>query len=98
MTETQRKFLTEYLGECWLVNEPETVEFEDGSPISRYNRTFTELSDKQDLLERVIKKCEWDNWLDYLWDKTPVRSFSQWLIQLSPEKTAELICKWKGVE
>lgn len=97
MTETQSKFLTEYLGECWKGDIVDGICERCGTVFST-NRTFTTAQDKQDLLEAVIEKGEWDDWLDYLWDKTPVRSFSQWLIQLSPLETAELICKWKGVE
>ena len=97
MTETQSKFLTEYLGECWKGDIVDGICERCGTVFST-NRTFTTAQDKQDLLEAVIEKGEWDDWLDYLWDKTPVRSFSQWLIQLSPLETAKLICKWKGVE
>ena len=108
MTETQRKFLTEYLGECW--HSQETYYDCDKAEIVQ-RRTFTELKDKQDLLEAVIEKFEWNS-VTY---DSPVLSgkfigfrefatkyyeidFTLWLIQLSPEATAELICKWKGVE
>ena len=62
MTETQRKFLTEYLGECWHKDDvcPHCGYYCTGKsvyccpPIP--NRTFTDLKDKQDLLEAIIKK------------------------------------------
>ena len=91
MTETQRKWLTEYLGEKWLELTPTYDEF-------RRNRTFTSWQDKQDLLEKVIENGEWDGFLDHLWDRVDGGHFTAWLIKLSPEKTAELICRWKGVE
>lgn len=96
MTETQRKFLTEYLGECWHSQET-YYDCEKGYIVRR--RTFTDLKDKQDLLEAVIKKEQsiynvFSSWsLDYGMD-----DFVVWLIKLSPIETAELICKWKWVE
>jgi small-conductance mechanosensitive channel len=55
--------------------------------------------DKQDLLEAVIKKEQsiynvFSSWLS----DAGMDDFVVWLIKLSPEATAELICKWKGVE
>ena len=97
MTESQRSFLTGYLGEQWKGDIVDAICERCGTVFS-VNRTFTEPKDKQDLLEKVIAKGEWDSFLDYLWDKVKVSHLSSWLIQLSPEETAELICKWKGVE
>jgi hypothetical protein len=60
---------------------------------------FTYAQDKQDLLEAVIKKEQsiynvFSSWsLDYGMD-----DFVVWLIKLSPLETADLICRWKGVE
>jgi len=112
MTETQRKWLTEYLGECWHntsggISEDmmslkcgvcgkwlhiENIEL-------CYQRTFTDLKDKQDLLEKVIEKGEWMEFCYYLWATLSVETFGSsfftWLIQLPPIETAELICKWK---
>jgi len=101
MTETQRKFLTEYLGEQWW-----HVGVRD-----YLNRTFTTAQDKQDLLEKVIENGEWvrynkTGFAHYLKAEHQMKSvegscselFTTWLIQLSPEQTAELICRWKGVE
>jgi hypothetical protein len=62
MTETQRKFLTEYLGECWHSQET-YYDCEKAEIVQR--RTFTDLKDKQDLLEAVIKKNEW---YSVVWD------------------------------
>lgn len=102
MTESQRKFLTEYLGECWIDhNNPDQLIYARQVYIDKStlrNRTFTEPKDKQDLLEKVIEKGEWLEWLDYLWYEDTKNTFVEWLIQLSPEETAELICRWKGVE
>jgi hypothetical protein len=86
MTETQRKFLTEYLGDEWL----------PGFQFDVFNRTFTTAQDKQDLLEAVIKHGEFNDFLYSEFRKT-LYVVSD-IIQLSPEATAELICRWKGVE
>ena len=95
MTETQKRFLTEYLGECWKGDIVDGICERCGTVFST-NRTFTTEQDKQDLLMKVIEKGEWDGFLDHLWDRVDGGHFT--LIQLSPEKTAELICSWKGVE
>jgi hypothetical protein len=96
MTETQRKFLTEYLGECWHSQET-YYDCEKGYIVRR--RTFTDLKDKQDLLEAVIKKEQSIYHVFSSWSlDTGMDDFVVWLIKLSPEETAELICKWKGVE
>ena len=96
MTETQSKFLTEYLGECWKGDIVDGICERCGTVFST-NRTFTTAQDKYDLLEKVIEKGEWDGFLNYLWDKVDGGHFTAWLIQLSPEKTAELICRWKVI-
>jgi hypothetical protein len=112
MTETQRKWLTEYLGECWHIPNGEIstdmmsrkcsvcgkwlhfADIELGT-----NRTFTTAKDKQDLLEAVIKKEQSIYHVFSSWSlDTGMDDFVVWLIKLSPEETAELICKWKGVE
>jgi hypothetical protein len=93
MTETQRKWLTEYLGECWHSQET-YYDCEKGYIVRR--RTFTDLKDKQDLLEAVIRKDEFNDFLYSEFRKT-LYIISD-IILLSPEATAELICKWKGVE
>lgn len=104
MTETQRKFLTEYLGETIFPNPYQLKE------IVKLNRTFATAQDKQDLLEAVIEKGEWlieyvgfARYLKAEYNQQCVEGhyrnvFTAWLIQLSPLETAELICKWKGVE
>jgi hypothetical protein len=76
MTETQRKFLTEYLGECWHEREQgrkllywyckhcgNYLNINSGEDIPR--RTFTTAQDKQDLLEAIIRKNEW---YSVVWD------------------------------
>jgi hypothetical protein len=112
MTETQRKFLTEYLGECWRSQET-YYDCEKGHIVQR--RTFTDLKDKQDLLEKVIEKGEWDDFINIAYQEyssqfpfaygekicmssleSRFHHYYKWLILLSPEETAELICKWKG--
>lgn len=98
MTETQSKFLTEYLGECWKGDIVDGICERCGTVFST-NRTFTTEQDKQDLLEAVIKKEQsiyhvFSSWLS----DAGMDDFVVWLIKLSPEATAELICKWKGVE
>jgi len=106
MTPEYQKLLTEMIGECWHEFEPldngiipqcKKCSMSMLFPWTK-NRTFTEPKDKQDLLEKVIEKGEWLEWLDYLWYEDTKNTFVEWLIQLSPEETAELICKWKGVE
>jgi hypothetical protein len=95
MTETQRKFLTEYLGECWHSQET-YYDCEKGYIVRR--RTFTDLKDKQDLLEAVIKKESIYNVFSSWPLDTGMYDFVVWSIKLSPLSTAELICKWKGIE
>ena len=104
MTETQRKWLHEYLVERWF-DWDNCVGF-----THRPNRTFTGLKDKQDLLEAVMNRREWMDFCSMfidshknklavrLWKDISDAMIMQWLIQLTPIKTAELICKWKGVE
>ena len=120
MTETQRKFLTEYLGECWhemkVVDYNGTVRYQTmecykcgcicNVDLPSYHRamqrTFTTIQDKKDLLMAIIEKGEWSEFHIYAVGSCPSNwnpeEYTKWLIQLSPEKTAELICKWKGVE
>ena len=104
MTETQRKFLTEYLGECWIDhNNPDQLIYARQVYIDKStlrNRTFTTAQDKQDLLMKVIEKGEWSKFEYYAMLSCPGKflDYVIWLIPLSPLKTAELICKWKGVE
>ena len=95
MTETQRKFLTEYLGECWKGDIIDGICGNLAEHIKEQNRTFTTAQDKQDLLEAVIKHGEFNDFLYSEFRKT-LYVVSD-IIQLSPEATAELICKWKGV-
>jgi hypothetical protein len=96
MTETQRKFLTEYLGECWHSQET-YYDCEKAEIVQR--RTFDTAQDKQDLMEAVIKKEQSIYHVFSSWSlDTGMDDFVVWLIKLSPEATAELICKWKGVE
>lgn len=126
MTETQKRFLTSYLGECWIDhNNPDQLIYARQVYIDKStlrNRTFTEPKDKQDLLETIIRKNEW---YSVVWDMNGElmesqsgefagfknyaksflfalsdsnESFTIKLIQLPPIETAELICKWKGVE
>ena len=96
MTETQRKFLTEYLGECW--HSQETYYDCEKADIVR-RRTFTTAKDKQDLLEAVIKKEQSIYHVFSSWSlDTGMDDFVVWLIKLSPLETADLICRWKGIE
>jgi hypothetical protein len=60
---------------------------------------FTYAQDKQDLLEAVIKKEQSIYHVFSSWSlDTGMDDFVVWLIKLSPETIAEIICKWKGVE
>lgn len=94
MTETQRKFLTEYLGECWHSQET-YYDCEKGYIVRR--RTFDTAQDKQDLLKTIIKKEQSIYHVFSSWSlDTGMDDFVVWLIKLSPLETAELICKWKG--
>ena len=75
MTETQRKWLTEYLGECDHNNDKNSGIFNRctcgaicgnlAEHIKEQNRTFTTAQDKQDLLEAIIRKNEW---YSVVWD------------------------------
>lgn len=115
MTESQKKFLTSYLGECWIDhNNPDQLIYARQVYIDKStlrNRTFTEPKDKQDLLEAIIKKFEWFSVSyqssgvsgEFIGFERFAKScadfdFTVWLVQLPPIETAELICKWKGVE
>ena len=116
MTESQKRFLTSYLGEEWKGDIVDGICERCGTVFS-VNRTFTEPKDKQDLLEALMAKGEWDNFLNIAYAEYSIEfplvepalkrrhsySFTidhyyKWLILLPPEETAELICKWKGVE
>ena len=113
MTESQRSFLTGYLGEQWKGNITDAICERCGTVFS-VNRTFTEPQDKQDLLEAIDKKGEWGDFINIAYvgyskefpllsgDKINMTVYRlhhnyQWLILLSPEATAELICRWKGI-
>ena len=115
MTETQKRFLIEYLGEKLHKG---LVEFDVFCGKTTYtNRTFTDLKDKQALLEKVIEKGEWDDFISIAYQEyssqfpfaygekicmssleSRFHHYYKWLILLSPDETAELICRWKGVE
>ena len=121
MTESQKRFLTSYLGEEWKGDIVDGICERCGTVFS-VNRTFTTTQDKQDLLETIIRKNEW---YSVVWDMNGElmesqsgefagfknyaksflfalsdsnESFTIKLIQLSPLETADLICRWKGVE
>jgi uncharacterized protein YprB with RNaseH-like and TPR domain len=108
MTETQRKWLTEYLGECWhewITGIPPEIFLEQCAKCGQVktdfdlNRTFTTIQDKHDLLEAVIKKEQSIYHVFSSWSlDTGMDDFVVWLIKLSPLETAELICRWKGIE
>jgi len=118
LTETQPKWLTEYLGECWHKFNRKLLRCKCGSK-SDARRTFADPKDKQDLLEKIIEKGEWREFDSYIFGHNyhnvrkykrcdyddldefydlMMSDYSKWLIQLSPLETAELVCKWKGVE
>ncbi len=111
MTETQKRFLISYLGEC--DHEESPLRTYKCSKCGKWNYEFRRLKfdaqDKQDLLEAIDKNGEWDEFeacadtthyflkpskTNWIADST----LTKWLVLLSPEETAELICKWKGVE
>ena len=112
MTETQRKFLTEYLG---LIYHEIVGETKKGTSLCSCGRSgmdywdicvkgnihFDTAQDKQDLLMAIIEKGEWSEFHIYAVGSCPSNwnpeEYTKWLIQLSPEKTAELICRWKGI-
>ena len=106
MTETQRRFLTEYLWECWHEYDKSSNLYNRctcgaicgnlAEHIKESTRTFATAQDKQDLLEKIDKKHEWKGFISHCVEN---EEFSyKWLILLCPLATAELICKWKGVE
>ena len=110
MTESQKRFLHEYLGEQWKGNITDAICERCGTVFS-VNRTFADLKDKQDLLEAIIKKFEWFSVSyqssgvsgEFIGFERFAKScadfdFTVWLVQLPPIETAELICRWKGVE
>lgn len=117
MTESQKRFLTSYLGECWIEHDnPNQLIYSRQSYLDKsalVNRTFTNAQDKQDLLEKMIEKGEFhffcigtfgDWYFHNVWAKKLENGedvsddFFSDFIKLSPINTAELICKWKGVE
>lgn len=68
MTETQKRFLTSYLGECWIEHDnPDQLIYSRQVYIDKstlVNRTFTTAQDKQYLLEALMANGEWDNFLN----------------------------------
>ena len=118
MTESQKRFLTSYLGECWHELDGEIED--DGvyrtgcvhcgaDSHDAVNRTFTDLKDKQDLLDRLSPE-DFADFMDFAsdcWNEIADKakpymgsyhSFTRWLFRLSPIETAELICRWKNVK
>jgi hypothetical protein len=73
MIETDRKLLTEYLGECWHdydwvngVGWKCKCGHEAYLPDTfKNNRTFTTREDMMDLYEVIWKKREWEGFIDY---------------------------------
>lgn len=71
MIETDRKLLTEYLGECWheLLTDsdfPALCSCGKGfTTDDHHNRTFTTREDMMDLYEVIWKKREWERFIDY---------------------------------
>jgi hypothetical protein len=100
MTETQRKFLTEYLGECFHSESENLHCVKCGLSVLEIanRRTFTTAQDKQDLLMGIISNGEWIDFRMAYAGRECCADYSVFFIKLSPEATAELICKWKGVE
>lgn len=64
------------------------------------NGRFTSAQDKQDLLEAVIRNGEWELFEIHAMFACPTRAknYTKWLIQLSPQDTAKLVCQWEGVK
>ena len=96
LNEEDRKWLTEYLGECWHeLKETEYGDFECnkcGFEIRKrvFNRVFTTPGDFFALKDKLVKKGEWDKFESYAhreWWRTiktivlePEKSFPNWLI------------------
>ena len=101
MTESQKRFLHEYLGEQWKGNITDAICERCGTVFS-VNRTFTEPQDKQDLLEAIDRDGEFIDFHRFAYENCDVENksiqFFRWFVFLSPIETADLICKWKGVE
>lgn len=101
MTETQYKFLTSYLGECWKGDIIDGICERCGTIFST-NRTFTTAQDKQDLLEAIDRDGEFIDFHRFAYENCDVENksiqFFRWFVFLSPLETAELICRWKGGE
>ena len=80
LTESDRKLLTEYLGECWhnwevvrggANNElyPVCVRCHAAGHINLLQRTFTSIQDFYDLKEKMVERKEWSNFCKYADDK-----------------------------
>lgn len=78
MTESQRKWLTEYLGECWHEYDKSSSLYNRctcgaicgnlAEHINESTHTFTTIQDKQDLLEKVIAKGDEDSFYSFVKD------------------------------
>ena len=78
LPESDRRLLTEFLGECWHddpifreyipgVEHIQFVELECSKCHGHYlkNRTFTTWQDTGDLKERIVEMGEWDEFIDF---------------------------------
>ena len=64
MNESDRKILTNQLGECWHIQQDDSILCRCGEPLP-HNRTFTTRNDLMDLYQQVYEDGKWD---DFFWD------------------------------
>jgi hypothetical protein len=100
LTESDRRLLTEYLGECWHEWKGPSSNF--CSKCDKYaerNRTFITIQDFYDLKVKIVERGEWEDFIEFayrgVWDRICGRDtkgeFTNWLI--NPDR-CETVASW----
>jgi len=99
MKESDRKLLTEFLGECHHPDEDVTkgavvplLYCRKCKTFSPKHRTFDTWQDLGDLKGKLVEKEEWKDFIPFAWHKfngLVMGSFTDWL--LNPERFCQLV-------
>ena len=106
MTEEDKKKLTEWMGECWIVPN-KYWDYGIGIMRESKNRTFTSDADMLALFRKLAEKCEWEKFYQWAMPKyaeikkiyTGVmqQRFVAWLLE-NPERSCSLVAEFKPWE
>ena len=100
MNESDRKILTNQLGECWHIQQDDSILCRCGEPLP-HNRTFTTAQDMVDLSNELGRCGQWREFFGYCFkpfiDSNPLKAAPSdmclWLIT-NPTRTCGLIAEY----